>query len=180
MLFFFMSENRLYYLFHLQSMITYITVTPTLLVALNIVNDPVVIDDYALRFWKVLRVFSIARVDKLFVGKNSGLARIYFKLSFSVFTMIIITASAILVLENKWFVVPTRAGIEMKIAEDPYYLMTDDELLVPTEPYVFHDMLYYLTVTLTTAGYGDIYPRTIAGQYLIIIFFISLLSILTR
>jgi len=78
------------------------------------------------------------------------------------------------------FVVPTIAEIEAKIAEDPFYELNDEEALVPTEPYVFHDMIYYLTVTLTTAGYGDIYPRTIAGQYLIIIFFISLLSILTR
>mmetsp|Transcript_38118 Transcript_38118/g.27700 ORF Transcript_38118/g.27700 Transcript_38118/m.27700 type:complete len:165 (-) Transcript_38118:406-900(-) len=164
----------------MHSLITYLTVTPTLLVALNIITDPEIIDTYALRFWKVFRVFSIARVDKLFVGKNSGLARIYFKLSFSFFTTIIITASAILVIENKMFVVPTIAEIQAKIDADPEYILSSDEALVPTEPYVFHDMLYYLTVTLTTAGYGDIYPRTVFGQYLIIIFFISLLTILSQ
>ena len=37
-------------------------------------------------------------------------------------------------------------------------------------------MFYYMVVTVTTVGYGDIYPNTEAGQYLFIIIEISVLS----
>jgi hypothetical protein len=49
------------------------------------------------------------------------------------------------------------------MALDPNYVPTLLESEVIENPYVFDEMLYYSIVTMTTAGYGDIYPRTAPG-----------------
>jgi len=43
---------------------------------------------------------------------------------------------------------------------------------------VFHDLIYYTVVSITTTGYGDISPQTEYGQILFIIFFLSLMVVL--
>ena len=49
------------------------------------------------------------------------------------------------------------------------------------EPYVFHDMIYYTIVTVTTTGYGDISPQSLVGQIIYILFWVSFtLIIATR
>jgi hypothetical protein len=40
---------------------------------------------------------------------------------------------------------------------------------VRSSPYVFHDTLYYVVVTLTTCGYGDITPKTSQGMMLFVL-----------
>lgn len=57
--------------------------------------------------------------------------------------------------------------------------MTDDELLKQTKPktwYYIHDMLYYIVVTFTTVGYGDISPTSVPGRYAIIVFMIGFMG----
>ena len=43
---------------------------------------------------------------------------------------------------------------------------------------MFHDLIYYTVVSITTTGYGDISPQTEYGQILFIIFFLSLMVVL--
>jgi len=37
----------------------------------------------------------------------------------------------------------------------------------------YHDMVYYMVVTVTTLGYGDISPVTVHGRYFMIAIFIT-------
>ena len=39
--------------------------------------------------------------------------------------------------------------------------------------YKYHDMVYYMVVTVTTLGYGDICPVTVHGRYFMIAIFIT-------
>ena len=43
--------------------------------------------------------------------------------------------------------------------EDPNYV-PDEDNLESLSIYQFHDMLYYIFVTMSTVGYGDISPVT--------------------
>jgi hypothetical protein len=45
---------------------------------------------------------------------------------------------------------------------------------------MYHDMLYYMIVTLSSVGFGDISPKTIQGQYLVFLLFIVFISVLQK
>ena len=88
LLFFLISENRIAYIFSYQyGLITYMTIIPTLLVRFEIVVDQDIIDLYYLNFWKIFRVFSVGRLLKVFTRRNWPMARVVFKV---VFTLILI------------------------------------------------------------------------------------------
>jgi voltage-gated potassium channel Kch len=41
-------------------------------------------------------------------------------------------------------------------------------------------MFYYMVVTITTVGYGDIYPRTPVGRLLVVMVIFVILSLLPK
>ena len=51
---------------------------------------------------------------------------------------------------------------EIKDREDPSYEPNEDNLENMTI-YGYHDMLYYIVVTMTVVGFGDISPKTPEG-----------------
>jgi hypothetical protein len=52
------------------------------------------------------------------------------------------------------------------------------ESLYPTKLYDFHEMIYFMIVTMTTVGYGDIFPFTDFGRFLIILTIFVMLGLL--
>lgn len=171
---FYISQNRLFYIISFQSVVTYITVLPDLLIFAEIITSIDTINSYELPFWKVFRIFSVSRVQIVFVRRNMSLARVFFKLGYSLFTIVIMFSCVMLMIENKFYIKPTLISVAQKLAIDPDAELTYQEQHVPPLVYVFHDTLYYVVVTLTTCGYGDITPKTSYGMMLFV--FIIIIS----
>ena len=63
---------------------------------------------------------------------------------------------------------------ELKKREDKNYTKVDANL-DDIQINLFHDFFYFFFVTLTTTGYGDIFPYSNYGRIIIIIFMIVFL-----
>ena len=84
----------------------------------------------------------------------------------------LIAASCILTIENHY----TVGQILAARAKDP--TLSNDDLLAETDVggfYKIHDMLYYIMVTFTTVGYGDICPQSVMARYATIICMVGFL-----
>jgi len=103
---FYISPNRLYYVISIQSLITYITVIPDLLILTRVVTEVDTINAYELTFWKVFRIFSIARLQVVFVRRNMSLTRVYFKLAFTLGTIVLLFSCLMLMMENRYYIKP--------------------------------------------------------------------------
>ena len=103
---FYISPNRLYYVISIQSLITYITVIPDLLILTGVVTEVDTINAYELTFWKVFRIFSIARLQVVFVRRNMSLTRVYFKLAFTLGTIVLLFSCLMLMMENRYHIKP--------------------------------------------------------------------------
>lgn len=84
----------------MDQLITYVVVIPTGLYLLEIVTDELIIETYYFRFWKVMRLLSIYRFNKVFTRKGLPIARMWFKISFSVCMIIFVFGSIMLTVEN--------------------------------------------------------------------------------
>jgi len=104
---FYISQNRLFYVISIQSIITYITVIPDLLILTRIITEIDTINAYELTFWKVFRIFSIARIQIVFVRRGMTLMRVYFKLAFTLGTVAFMFACLFLMVENRYYIKPT-------------------------------------------------------------------------
>ena len=87
--------------------------------------------------------------------------RVFYRLILTIFLIIFVFASAMMTLENNETIRMTKEGIEHG-----------------RSLYQIHDMLYYMVVTMTTVGYGDISPTTFQGQMLFVLIEIVVFSAL--
>jgi hypothetical protein len=75
-----------------------VTIIPTFIVRINAISDDTT--KMILLFGRVFRVFSIYRLNKFFARRNMNLVRVYFRLIYTFFSIIIIFASLMLYVEN--------------------------------------------------------------------------------
>jgi len=105
------------------------------------------------------------------------MARVWFKFIYKVFLVVLTFTAILLAVENLNSYQLMRT--ELKNREDPEYEPNSDAL-EGRKVHRFHDIFYMIIVTISTVGYGDIFPYTVVGQYLVIAVMISFFTILQR
>ena len=119
-------------------------------------------------FFRVFRMFRISYIPKLeyvIQRKTNEQIRHLFYLG-SVLSSIIFSSAAIMLeLENYNF----RKSLEPRELR---------KLASSTEQLSFHDVIYYIFVTLTTIGFGDISPQSLLGRIFSIVFVGVIIAIL--
>ena len=88
------------YLFKPQSLISYVTIASSFFCLFS--EDIELIDTYELKFMKVIRIFSLRRLEEVFKRRNRPLGRAVFRLAFESVALIMIFASAMLRTENRY------------------------------------------------------------------------------
>jgi len=98
LLFFFISDNRLIYVFSFQSIVSYLTIIPTFLVRVELIDDPSKVE--SLLLCRVFRFFSILRLDYVFARRSMTLVRVWFRLLYIFVATVIVFAALMLTVEN--------------------------------------------------------------------------------
>jgi hypothetical protein len=87
--------------------------------------------------------------------------RVTFKVALTFIIIIFLFAACMLAIENMAFYQTMREEIRNR-KDTPGYIEDPDNLENMTI-YDYHDMLYYIVVTMTVVGFGDICPQTPTG-----------------
>ncbi|KAG2868194.1 hypothetical protein PC118_g6188 [Phytophthora cactorum] len=145
----FVANDPWKYVFSGHGMIDLVTIIPSLIVFVDPgTRSNLMFVFRVLRIFRILRVLRLARYIKF---KKHG-----FEYELGVF--ILSTIAVIL----------CAAGIYQALESDEY---DDDDKLE------FHDSLYFVLVTVSTIGYGDVTPRTLLGHVFVIVAIIAIFTI---
>lgn len=98
------------------------------------------------------------------------MARVIFKVGYTVFLIFVIFAAAMITFENQNIYSLIKAEQATEFTDSEYYRnygISEIENLEGSV-YMFHDMLYFSFVTFSTVGFGDICPLTDIGKALFV------------
>lgn len=133
---------------------------PTALIAFKVIEDKQIIEDFFMKLFRMTRLFSIFRLISVF---QSQMIRVTFKFALTFIIIIFLFAACMMTIENMAMYQTMR---EEKIKRDLYpkdFDKWDESNWEEVYVYGYHDMLYYIVVTMTVVGFGDIYPLTVIG-----------------
>ena len=167
----FISDNKLIFLLSWNSFIDCITLIPLLLIRFQVIEEQVF-----LLFFRAVRVICCLRLQHFFARKNLVVAKRIYKLLFTFLSLVIISGAAILELEN--IKIPEEQEIlDEKLLENKELTETEMRIL-EADSLTFHDVFYFMIVTLTTVGYGDIWPHSEMSKFIIIISLLWMLAVI--
>lgn len=170
----FITDWKVPYIFSFQSFITYMSVIPLMLVNFEVITDKEIIKWGFLYSWRVLRFYSILRLAKMFTRQSMQVQFVMFMTAWQFFNMQILYGSLFLTAENMFSFDIMEEELKNRQLTPGYE--NDTSNLEDRKIYVMHEMLYYMVVTMSTVGYGDIYPYSIPGQWVVILVIFSFMS----
>jgi len=178
----YISDNKILFAFSTYAIVDYISVIPFLLVRFEAVSGTWA---EILNFCQVLRYLSTYRLNRVLAKKGMEVARQYFKVSFTISATLLIFACAFQMVEN-WEISNQNRRIDeaneearqeaIAKNEDPNSLEPTPELSL----HQFHDMIYFMVVTISVVGYGDISPITDIGRFMVVMTVFMILSLLPK
>jgi potassium large conductance calcium-activated channel subfamily M alpha protein 1 len=118
-----------------------------------------------LRFIRILKILRIARLAKHLTKGDSDDVEVQkqlFSVTFMVFSIVFVFAGIFHLIEN------TFNSPELMLEK---WGMSHLQ---------FHDALYFTIVTVATVGFGDIYPLSVAGKFLVIILIATTIVIISN
>ncbi|TMW68163.1 hypothetical protein Poli38472_007835 [Pythium oligandrum] len=149
----FAADNRLTFLFTPMAMIDLSTIIPTFVTwFLRSLNVSILPVVRIIRVFRLLAVLRLYRIVRSYRGFDYELC----VLIFMIFTVIFVAA-----------------GI-FQILDEDYY--RDNDL----PAFEFHDAVYFVSVTISTVGYGDISPKTTASQFFVIAIICVVVTVIPR
>eukprot|EP01029_Cantina_marsupialis_P009827 TRINITY_DN2267_c0_g1_i1.p1 TRINITY_DN2267_c0_g1~~TRINITY_DN2267_c0_g1_i1.p1 ORF type:complete len:630 (-),score=143.65 TRINITY_DN2267_c0_g1_i1:100-1989(-) len=138
----FVSPNRWKHLYDMNAIIDVVTIIPVFVSFTQVIimgQEAGSVDFNMLRFVRVLRMLRILRVYRLLKFSEQSQSQQKALLIFTIMSILFCAAGTIQVLEQ-----------------------SENELS-------FHSAFYFIVVTITTVGYGDISPETTMGQAVIVV-----------
>lgn len=121
---------------------------------------------------KILRIVRVARlINKLFQFGKNEVDRQIFTIVLTVITLIFVTAGILETLEN-----PYRANQIQEMKEEGTFSDSSSQISLTS----YHEMIYFVVVTLATVGYGDVVPESETGRLCVIVFIIMTLVLIPK
>lgn len=138
---FYISENKLFFTFQTSSIIEYVSVIPPLLARTNAIqpNKPI----YLMRVLHFLQCNKLDKVLQRHSWESYHSYIIYFAVPRLIYKPLFTVFSIVVI--NSCF------------------------LIVAEQKFDIHEYLYFMVVTISTVGFGDVYPESIFGKISIII-----------
>ena len=162
------SQNRIFYIFSLESLVDSGTIIAILLAKQTFIPYDY---QYYLRFFRMVRIFSFFRLENIFQRRANEAVRYTYKLIIYIVAIIFLSTGLILELEN-------QAYRQTFLASNSSDQSGFSSIKGVFSLYQFHDMFYYMIVTLGTIGYGDITPSTDLGRFAIIVTILVMLAVI--
>ncbi len=116
----------------------------------------------------MVRILYLYKIENILQRKTNEAWRYTYKLGINTISIIFLSTSFILEVENQSY----------REVNSYNSVSSSGALKSISQEFQFHDMLYYMLVTLGTIGYGDITPKTTLARFAIIVTICSMLVII--
>ena len=110
------------------------------------------------------------------------MARVLFKVINTFFAIIFLFAAAMITFENHATYQAIKDEQATEFSDPQYYEESGLSNIEDLESAIhqYHDMLYYMFVTLSTVGFGDICPRTKIGKAMFVLAWLVMILLLQK